>query len=59
MLLEGPAGWPDGQRVLIIALPPDEGVERIAPPAELLDEDARELATKPDLSRAWLRDELT
>ena len=57
--IELSAGWPEGQRVLVIALPPDESTERVAPPAELLDEDARELATKPALSRAWLRDELT
>jgi hypothetical protein len=56
--MDGPAEWPDGQRVVVIALPADCETERVAPPAELLEEDAKELATKPELSRAWLGDEL-
>jgi hypothetical protein len=51
--------WREGQRVLVIALPADGAAEMIAPPADLLDEDARELATRPEVSSATSRDDLT
>ena len=56
--MEKAPAWRDGQRVLVIALPPDEGPQLLAPPAELLEEDARELATKPETIRAAIEDEL-
>jgi hypothetical protein len=51
--LEQPTTWKEGQRVLVIALPSDEPVGTAAPPLELLEEDAREMAPRPDaLKRA-------
>jgi len=51
--IDRPEGWADGQRVLVIALPADGVGERIAAPVDLLEEDARELATKAAVSRSW------
>ncbi len=51
--IDRPLAWADGQRVLVIALPPESGADRIAPPADLLEEDARELAVRGDVSRSW------
>ena len=50
--------WGDGQRVLVIALPPDELVASGMPPTELLEEDARELAPRADLIARTNLDEL-
>ncbi len=55
---EEPADWAEGQRVLIIALPPGEAFSTEAPPVDLLEEDAREFAPRPDLLAAMNRDEL-
>jgi hypothetical protein len=51
--IDRPEGWAEGQRVLVIALPPDTVGDRVAPPSDLLEEDARELATRPAVSRSW------
>ena len=40
---------PNGRRVLVIALPASEGAPAVAPPQELLDEDAREFRPKREL----------
>lgn len=56
--MDRPAEWPEGQRVLVIALPPELEAVRTPPPPELLEEDAKELATRPELARVWLGDEL-
>jgi hypothetical protein len=56
--LEQPTTWKEGQRVLVIALPPDEPVCASAPPLELLEEDARELAPRPDALKRANQDEL-
>jgi hypothetical protein len=40
--LTGAGQWPDGQRVLVVPLP--EELPGIAPPQDLLEEDACELA---------------
>jgi predicted DNA-binding antitoxin AbrB/MazE fold protein len=51
--LEQPTTLKEGQRVLVIALISDEAFGATAPPAELLEEDARELAPRRDaLARA-------
>ena len=42
----GAIGWPNGQRVLVIAIPTPHATE--APPTQLLEEDAREFARRPD-----------
>ena len=49
--LDQPSGWPEGQRVLVIALPADEMIHAGAPPADLLEEDARDLAPRRDALR--------
>jgi hypothetical protein len=56
---EVPPDWAEGQRVLIIAIPPSEVVGMDAPPADLLDEDAREFAPRPDVLASVNRNELT
>ena len=56
--LEQPTPWEEGQRVLVIALPPDEPIGAAAPPLELLEEDAREMAPRPDALKRANRDEL-
>ena len=51
--LERSTSWPEGQRVVVIALPTEDLPCRPAPPPELLAEDAREFAPRPDaLARA-------
>lgn len=47
--LEQGANWADGQRVLVIALLADESIATEAPPAELLEEDAQELAPRREV----------
>ena len=51
--IDRPEGWADGQRVLVIALPVEGIGDLVAAPVDLLEEDARELATKPAVSRSW------
>jgi len=51
--IDQPEGWADGQRVLVIALPVEGIGDLVAAPVDLLEEDARELATRPAVSRSW------
>jgi hypothetical protein len=44
---KAPADWTEGQRVLMIAIPPGELECTEVPPADLLEEDAREFAPRP------------
>lgn len=56
--LDESVDWADGQAVLVIPLP--VGIpDRPAPPPELLEEDAREFATRPDTIADINRRELT
>ena len=50
--------WTDGQRVLVIALPATSLASE-SPPAELLDEDAREFAVRREAISNINRGELT
>jgi hypothetical protein len=56
--LERPGAWPDGQRVLVIALPPEAASDADVPPLELLEEDAQELARRSDVARKVNREEV-
>jgi predicted DNA-binding antitoxin AbrB/MazE fold protein len=49
--------WSEGQEVLVIALPAD-ATDRQPPPLELLEEDAREFATRPEIIASIGRREL-
>lgn len=55
--LSKPGPWAEGQRVLVIALPPDAQVSA-PPPDDLLDEDAREFAPRRDRISSVNRREL-
>jgi hypothetical protein len=55
---EEPADWAEGQRVLMIAIPPGELVCANVPPAELLEEDAREFAPRPEVLASVNKNEL-
>jgi len=55
---EVPADWTDGQRVLMIAIPPGELVGTDVPPADLLEEDAREFAPRSEVLASVNKDEL-
>jgi hypothetical protein len=44
--LDQSVDWAEGQEVLVIPLP--AAADRQAPPLELLEEDAREFATRPE-----------
>jgi hypothetical protein len=50
--------WPEGQRVLVIALPADAPLGLPAPPADLLEEDARDLAPRREVLHRLNEDEL-
>ena len=50
-------GWSEGQEVLVIMLR-ERPIQGDAPPAELLEEDAREFAVRPDTLREVNRREL-
>jgi hypothetical protein len=49
--------WSEGQRVLVIALPPSSSALE-APPAHLLEEDAREFAVRGETLNEINRSEL-
>lgn len=49
--IDGTPPWADGQRVIVIAVPA-EALERPAAPPDVLEEDAREFALRPDVRRA-------
>jgi hypothetical protein len=55
--LDQSVDWSEGQEVLVIALPVAM-TDRLAPPPELLEEDAREFATRPEAIAAVNRREL-
>jgi hypothetical protein len=56
--LDESVDWADGQAVLVIPLPAG-APDRLAPPPELLEEDAREFATRQDTIADINRRELT
>jgi hypothetical protein len=56
--LEKPIAWEEGQRVLVIALPQGEPMSTAAPPPELLEADALELAPRVDVLEGINRGEL-
>jgi hypothetical protein len=55
--LSRPVAWSEGQEVVVIPLPPSI-TEGVAPPLELLEEDAREFARRPETLAAINRSEL-
>jgi hypothetical protein len=55
--LDQSVDWAEGQEVLVIPLPA-AAAEREAPPLELLEEDAREFATRPEATADINRREL-
>lgn len=55
--LNEPAGWPNGQRVLVVPLAAS-AEEHVSPPESLLAEDAREFAPRHDQLSSVNRDEL-
>ena len=56
--LEESGDWAEGQVVLVIALPTDDAMCVDAPPVELLEEDTREFAPRPELLTAVNKREL-
>jgi hypothetical protein len=59
VLLSRRVGWSNGQEVVVIALPPSVGSGlTLAPPIELLEEDALEFARLPETLAAVNRSEL-
>jgi hypothetical protein len=55
--LSRPVAWSEGQEVVVIPLPPSIS-ESVAPPLELLEEDAREFARRPETLAVINRNEL-
>ena len=56
--LDEPTAWEEGQRVLVIVLPQGEPVSTAAPPPELLEADAREIAPRAEMLERINRGEL-
>ena len=59
MRFEAPSDWSEGQRVLMIAIPPDELERTEVPPADLLEEDAREFAPRSEVLASVNKNELS